>query len=171
MLEKVIQDLPFICAMSTQKTKKVECLDKDQFIDKVPEEIMCVVCSKISLSPLVCSSCHKFSCKKCLDKARGFTMIFTNKHNYSCPSCCANTIEKPSKTVLRKIWELQIKCKNSLCPKLVEFIKLHDHMKECCYEQVECASKRCKKIGLKKDFLSFVYTPCLLYTSPSPRDS
>ena len=149
------KDLPFMCAKRSCSEEKTRSFDCEIFEDPVPEEIVCTICSKVNLAPLVCGSCSKSFCKPCFNKYRGFSLFFAQKTDTSCPSCGTKEVKDSSKALRKRIGHLTYKCQS--CSESLPLSTFNKHKKECPNGLVTCALTKCGTQGHRKDFLSFVH--------------
>ena len=134
-----------------------------KFYDKVPEELICNICTKPLLEPHLTVCCGQYYCESCLK-------YWFNKHkNESCPHCRAegeSFQHVPNKAINRKINELKIHCTNhkSGCPWVGELGDSQSHLKfdkGCGYVEVSCTNK-CGEKMKRKDLNEHTHSHCLL---------
>ena len=101
--------------------------DPERFIGKDYESFECLICSNVAIEPFECSGCGKLYCKQCITS-------WGQKANASkCPNRCASSTIAPikSKALLRLYNNLDIKCSNAKCGKVVKVIDLAKHESTC----------------------------------------
>lgn len=127
-------------ALSTAAVTQFGGHDYD-FVDKVPDECPCLVCSFVQKDPYQVTCCGKIFCKSCLDQ------LMKDKHH--CPNCRANLYKEkkffPDINTDRKIKHLRIYCINKKdgC-RWTGFLKdlNSTHIPKCRIQRLACPNKR-----------------------------
>lgn len=117
------------------------------FVDKIPDECPCAVCSFVQRDPYQVTCCGKIFCKSCLDQ------LIKEKQN--CPTCRANLLKEkkffPDINIERKIKHLRIYCinKGDGC-RWVGFLKdlKPTHTAKCRIQRIPCTNKRSESESL-----------------------
>lgn len=131
------------------------------FVNKVPEEFNCSICTKRLDEPMLTDCCGQHFCKACLEN--WFETSLAQKRNKSCPHCrnenFSYIIDRPVK---RKIDDLKIYCPNHRqgCARTFPFRDLREHMTTCGYVTVECTNK-CGEVLLRKNLQEHCQQSCL----------
>jgi len=133
-----------------------------EFCDKVPEELICNICTKPLLKPHLIVCCGQHYCESCLK-------FWFNKHKKCCPHCRADGEEfqhVPNKSIERKVNELKIHCANHKngCQWVGELSSSQSHLnsdKGCEYVEVSCTNMCGEK--MKRKYLNeHTHSHCLL---------
>ena len=135
MVLLVSQDLSQNKNMAAEKEVDYE------FVQRLPRELTCSICMKVSIQPHLVNCCEKQFCKRCLDK--------WSMKNKSCPLCRSedfSTILLKQKS--RKIGELKVYCPNKQhgCKEELKIVEYADHLsatndKGCLYTVLNCPIK------------------------------
>ncbi|KAI8078644.1 uncharacterized protein BX664DRAFT_342381 [Halteromyces radiatus] len=153
--------------------------NKDLFIDELPLDLLCGICSDVLCEPIQvhCGEDHMF-CEGCI------SLFFTGKEDIRCPTCSMplnRNAFQSSKFVERQLGRLSIKClyhnlgctwTGSLssdhiqkctvstrpclnaengCPEQLNEAMMLIHEDECDYCLMECESAMCSAVFLRKD--------------------
>ena len=114
-----------------------------EFLDPIPEECTCLICTQVQREAQQVTCCGKIYCKSCLEQLR-------KKGDYFlCPNCRANLKGDykyfTDKNTIRKIKQLRIQCANKSrgCQWVGLLRDLEEqHLFECPNEIVYCAIKK-----------------------------
>lgn len=128
-------------------SKKAEPVDeKCTFVKKIPDEFICLICSRLLRDPHVTECCGQHYCQHCLEK------WLQGNPKKPCPFCrkenCNYIRYLPMK---REIDELKVYCLNREkgCEIISTLNKVSDHiLKDCEFETVSCF---CGTSLLRKD--------------------
>ena len=134
-----------------------------EFCDKVPEELICNICTKPLLEPHLTVCCGQYYCESCLK------YWFTKQKKESCPHCRAEGVKfqhVPNKAIERKVNELKIRCTNHKdgCQWVGELSSSQSHLKSdkgCGFVGVSCTNK-CGDKMKRKDLTEHTRSHCLL---------
>ena len=111
------------------------------YVDKVPERILCTICTKVLRDPHLTGCCGQHFCESCL------TQWLKKRTVKSCPHCREeNFVHLHNKALKRDIQELKIYCSNRKkgCSWLGETSDLHAHLNSdsgCGYVDVKCPNE------------------------------
>ena len=113
-----------------------------EFVDQVPEELLCKSCKLVARQPRVVNCCGGHFCQACIDP------VLEDKK--PCPSC-GDTVSTALfiKKDLNKILALQVRCamKQRGCEWVGQLEQLDAHLDtDCQYVDVECPSKCDQKV-------------------------
>ena len=100
-----------------------DCVIKDQNFTAFEQLIHCIFCKKILRSPMMCKSCQKVFCKKCMDKYRQSVEKCKN------PEYVVNTDKS---AILSMISFL---CKNCKCE--IKYNDVESHLKSGCKSNLD----------------------------------
>ena len=121
------------------------------FIDKVPEEFNCSICTNVLDEPVLTECCGQHFCKNCLEN--WFEKGPGQKRNKTCPTCRSEDIAFiKSLHLKRKISNLKIYCPNRTkgCSQQLSLGTLDSHLATCSFVNISCSNK-CGKALLRKD--------------------
>ena len=118
------------------------------FIDKVPEEYNCFICTNILDEPVLTACCGQHFCKLCLEN--WFEVRQTR--DKSCPHCRENCNYIKDLRQKRKIDILKVYCPNRKqgCGQIFACGELDSHLGTCGFVTVTCTNN-CGKHMLRKD--------------------
>ncbi len=118
---------------------------KYEFVDKVPEDHQCTVCTNILTNPVLAECCGQHFCKACLDH-----WLATAKN--SCPYCREKINFITSKHMKRHVDSLKMYCPNRSkgCDKITAVGECNQHLKKCLFVEVSC-TKKCGERMLRKE--------------------
>ncbi|KAL4430530.1 hypothetical protein ABPG74_005455 [Tetrahymena malaccensis] len=100
--------------------------DRDRFV-QVDDQFECLICSTIVRDPKECNGCGHLYCKRCIEDWQ--------QKSKDCPNRCSmaqHTITPISRALQRMYNNLEIRCKNQKCNKVVKLCDLEKHEQECC---------------------------------------
>jgi len=134
-----------------------------EFCDKVPEELICNICTKPLFEPHLTVCCGQYYCESCLK------YWFKRQKKKSCPHCRAVGVKfqhVPNKAIERKVNELKIHCTNHKdgCQWVGELSNSQFHLNSdegCGYVEVNC-TKKCGEKVKRKDLSEHIHSHCLL---------
>ena len=131
------------------------------FIDKVPEEYNCSICTNVLDEPVLIECCGQHFCKNCLEN--WFEKGPGQKKNKTCPTCRSEDIAFiKSLHLKRKISNLKIYCPNHTegCGEQLSIGALEAHLATCNFVYVECRNT-CGVAMLRKDLKLHLQNYCL----------
>ena len=105
-----------------------------QFVDEVPQEVICSICLKPAKDPQQRScTCSRLYCSECIQSLRQTSGM--------CPTCRKALRTFPDGLSTQKLRSLRVKCSNSRtgCMWVNEWAALGDHIKTC----TPCVSLMC----------------------------
>ena len=134
------------------------------FVDDVPDSLLCVFCHFPSRDPQLSTCCGYNMCRSCLD---GHKQLVTMAQKIlSCPKCCYYDFKVyPNKMSDREIHNLVVLCSNGEngCKwrgKLIDLNGQFGHLENTCqFEIVECP-KGCKALLQRRDMAVHVKSEC-----------
>ncbi len=118
---------------------------KYEFVDKVPEDHQCTICSNILTDPVLIECCGQLFCDGCLKK-------WLRKQK-TCPHCReAKFAFIKDKRMKRVIDSLKIYCPNRSkgCDKITTLGECNQHLEKCLFVEVSC-TKKCGERMLRKE--------------------
>ena len=130
------------------------------FIDKVPEEYNCSICTKVLDEPMLTDCCGQHFCKVCLEN--WFETGPGQKRTKTCPHCRSEEfVYIKSLPLKRKISSLEIYCPNHAkgCREQFSLGVLENHLATCSFVYVECTNK-CGVVLLRKDLQEHCQKTC-----------
>ena len=115
-----------------------------EFVDPVPDECTCPICTLVQRDPQQVTCCGKIYCLSCLDILKGAT------EKFDCPSCRSSLGKEganffPDKNTNSKIIHLRIQCVNKGrgCQWVGLLKELQSkHIPDCPHELVKCTNKK-----------------------------
>ncbi len=116
-----------------------------EFVDKVPEDHQCTICTNILTDPVLTGCCGQLFCDGCLKK-------WLQKQK-TCPHCReANFNNMKDKRMKRAIDTLNIYCLNRSkgCDKITTLGECNQHLEKCLFVEVSC-TKKCGERMLRKE--------------------
>ncbi len=116
-----------------------------EFVDKVPEDHQCTICTNILTNPVQNECCGQLFCDGCLKK-------WLQKQK-TCPHCReANFNNMKDKRMKRAIDSLKIYCPNRSkgCDKITTLGECNQHLEKCLFVEVSC-TKKCGERMLRKE--------------------
>ena len=130
------------------------------FIDKVPEEFNCSICTKVLQEPMLTDCCGQHLCKACLEN--WFETGPGQKRTKTCPHCRSEEfVYIKSLPLKRKISNLEIYCPNRAtgCGKQFSLGDLGSHLATCSFVYVFC-TKKCGVSLLRNDLQEHCQKTC-----------
>ncbi len=115
-----------------------------EFVDKVPEDHQCTICTSILTDPVLTECCGQLFCDGCIKK-------WLQKQK-TCPHCReANFNNMKDLRMKRAIDSLKIYCPNRSkgCDKITTLGECNQHLKKCLFVEVSC-TKKCGERMLRK---------------------
>ncbi len=117
----------------------------NEFVDKVPEDHQCTICTSILTDPIQNECCGQLFCDGCLKE-------WLQKQK-TCPHCReANFNFIKDKRTKRAIDSLKIYCPNRSkgCDKITTLGECNQHLEKCLFVEVSC-TKKCGERILRKE--------------------
>jgi hypothetical protein len=136
--------------------------DPDRFVGNDHEAFHCLICLNVAKDPYECHGCGKLVCMVCI------TGWASKNPEYKCPNRCTNNDIKPisSRALLRIYRDLNIKCSNSQCNKVIKLCDIVAHEASClqakCWNYEVCEKPQNKDIKTAKPCCSEVCSTLLL---------
>jgi len=101
-------------------------INKDTLVENevtkmLKSSLMCPLCNNIYINPLMCMSCQKTYCKKCIDN---------NGNNAKCPNNCDNPNYQKSIGTNDILSKLKFTCVG--CEKEIGYDEAQKHHDSCC---------------------------------------
>ena len=130
------------------------------FIDKVPEEYNCSICTKVLDEPMLTDCCGQHFCKACLEN--WFETRPGQRRTKTCPHCRSEEfVYIKSLPLKRKISNLEIYCPKRAkgCGEKFSLGVLGTHLATCSFVYVECTNK-CGVALLQKDLQEHCQNTC-----------
>ncbi len=110
-----------------------------KFVDKVPEDHQCTICTNILTDPVLTGCCGQHFCEACL-----YTWLDTESREY-CPHCRNEDMEYiQSLHMKRNVNKLKIYCPNQSkgCEHITTLGECEKHLEtKCVFEDVSCTLK------------------------------
>ncbi len=116
-----------------------------EFVDKVPEDHQCTICTSILTDPIQNECCGQLFCDGCLKKWL--------RKKKTCPHCReAKFAFIKDKRMKRAIDSLKIYCPNRSkgCDKITTLGECNQHLEKCLFVEVSC-TKKCGERMLRKE--------------------
>ena len=116
-----------------------------EFVDKVPEDHHCTICTNILTDPVLTECCGQLFCDGCLKKWL--------QQQKTCPHCRKiNFVSIKDKRIKRAIDNLKTYCPNRSkeCDKITTLGECNQHLEKCLFVEVSC-TKKCGEIMLRKE--------------------
>ncbi len=116
-----------------------------EFVDKVPEDHQCTICTSILTDPVLTECCGQLFCDGCLKK-------WLQKQK-TCPHCREiKFVFIKDKRMKRVIDSLKIYCPNRSkgCDKITTLGECNQHLEKCLFVEVSC-TKKCGERMLRKE--------------------
>ncbi|CAD8205110.1 unnamed protein product [Paramecium octaurelia] len=103
----------------------------------IDKNLICAICQSLVWDPKECSQCQNYFCSECINN--------TLKQTKRCPIRCPNKMKlnAPHRLLRTQMYELQVKCVNTGCPKQMQLQNLESHMKQCEYVETRCPYPDC----------------------------
>ena len=101
-------------------------IEEERFINCVPNELLCSICTDVVEDPLECAECETAFCKTCIEDWMS--------RSQDCPNRCKITLRPPHR-ILRNILESQqLRCRRYKegCPFVSDLAKIKSHDEEDC---------------------------------------
>ncbi len=116
-----------------------------EFVDKVPEDHQCTICTNILTDPVLTECCGQLFCDGCIKK-------WLQKQK-TCPHCRdVNFASIKDKRMKRVINSLKVYCPNRSkgCDKITTLGECNQHLEKCLFVEVSC-TKKCGERMLRKE--------------------
>ena len=123
------------------------CTSEDlEYVEKVPQELICSICIRVLCEPHLVNCCEKPFCKDCLE-----TWL---EDNTSCPHCrCSGFSYMLMKQTHRKAGEVKVYCPNKHhgCKAELKISEYQNHLstanhKGCAYVELDCPNNCSAKV-------------------------
>lgn len=116
-------------------TREDACKQLFDYVDEVPDDLQCSICTNVFDDPIMCLACMKFFCTACIKEWK--------KKQNTCPLCrSTDGMGTPSQaiTVEVKIGKLVVRCPfiNNGCTWTGERIRRDSHVMQCARIQPGC---------------------------------
>ena len=124
------------------------------FVDKVPEDYQCSICTNILTNPVLIECCGQHFCEVCLEKWLA--------KQQTCPHCRDTSIKYiTSRHMQRNINGLRIYCsyRPKGCSKISTVGDYASHLTECLFVEVVCENL-CGEAVIRKDPKHHISTEC-----------
>ncbi len=118
-----------------------------EFVDKVPEDHHCTICTSILTDPVLTECCGQLFCDGCLKN------WLQSQRKKTCPHCRkANFNNIKDLRMKRAIDSLKIYCPNrsKRCDKITTLGECNQHLEKCLFVEVSC-TKKCGERMLRKE--------------------
>ncbi len=125
-----------------------------EFVDKVPEDHHCTICTNILTDPVMTKCCGQDFCDGCIKKWL--------QQQKTCPHCREiNFVFIKDKRMKRAIDNLKIYCPNRSkgCDKITTLGECNQHFEKCLFVEVSC-TKKCGEIMLQKELQDHENNKC-----------
>ena len=100
--------------------------------------LKCSICLNLIWKPIELNECGHTFCEYCIDQS-------LEKSGNFCPLCKTKPITKRiSKTLLRFLNQVKIKCPNKGCNITPDYSDYLSHLEKCNYRLYHCANKECR---------------------------
>ena len=116
-----------------------------EFVDKVPEDHQCTICTNILTDPVLTGCCGQLFCASCLKNWL--------RRQRTCPHCQnANSHFMKDKRMKRAIDSLNIYCPHHSkgCDEITTLGECNQHLEKCLFVEVSC-TKKCGERMLRKE--------------------
>ncbi len=116
-----------------------------EFVDKVPEDHQCTICTNILTDPVLTECCGQLFCDGCIKK-------WLQKQK-TCPHCRdVNFASIKDKRMKRVINSLKVYCPNRSkgYDKITTLGECNQHLEKCLFVEVSC-TKKCGERMLRKE--------------------
>ncbi|XP_064389172.1 TNF receptor-associated factor 5-like [Halichondria panicea] len=116
-----------------------------EFVDKVPEDHHCTICTNILTDPVLTGCCGQHFCNGCLKNWL--------RRKKTCPHCQTDNFQcMKNLRMKRAIDSLKIYCPNRSkgCDKITTLGECNQHLEKCLFVEVSCTKKCGKKIFRKE---------------------
>lgn len=114
-------------------------------LDKIDDELLCVICTDPFRSPVNCIDCGQTFCEKCIREA--------SKERDSCPICRKRNVNYPpviSRALRNQLDRLLVQC--SLCgEKNIQRGNFPDHLSIQCPKQLVPCPDKCRWEGCREN--------------------
>ena len=124
------------------------------FVDKVPEDYQCSICTNILTNPVLIECCGQHFCEVCLEKWLA--------KQQTCPHCRDTSVKYiKNRHIQRNINGLRIYCsyRPKGCSKISTIGDYASHLTECLFVEVVCGNQ-CGKAVIRKDLKHHINTEC-----------
>ena len=131
-------------------------MEEYNFVVELPDDFMCMICSKVLIEPHVTDCCGQHFCQSCLDE------WFRKQGGKNCPHCrserFSHILYLPLK---RKIQALKVYCPNQKygCGTTISINDFKGHVEKCSFANVAC-ELGCGRSMLKKDSKQHLTNEC-----------
>ena len=137
-------------------------IDVGLFVDAIPSDCVCTICSEVLEDPLETQNCQHAFCKSCIT-----TWLTTHS---TCPLCRQGIGGHSGLRQLHRIWReklysLKVRCcfHSNGCDDDMALFQLSDHLSSCPYKEVLCPNEKCKVTVLRGDLNDHIQV-CLFRT-------
>lgn len=124
-------------------------VDPNLFLDPVPSDCLCPICSEVLEDPLETQVCQHAFCRDCISTWLG-------EHG-SCP-LCRHKLNSTGLRPLHRIWReklhsLRVHCRHhgNGCTEEMQLVRLSDHVLSCSFRKVCCSNEDCNVSVLQCD--------------------
>jgi len=109
-------------------------------------ELLCSICNSLVWNPVLCKSCEKPFCSKCIE-----SWVKTN--NGKCPNQCTYESKEISRTLKNILNKIVIICMFSIngCDQKVAYEYYEDHLKKCDFCPWKCLGLGCDYVNSKEN--------------------
>ena len=129
--------------LGNKKKRKTMRVSMDNYIETVPNYLLCPVCQEVFFKPIITRCGHTF-CRECLFRWRS--------HNSVCPICRDNINEKEfvnSQTICEIVSSLRVHCKFkergcTTQPMVYDYVKHNIGCQFSPHAKFQCESKKKK---------------------------
>ena len=122
-------------------------VDPNLFVDPVPSDCLCPICSEVLEDPLETQACQHAFCRPCISTWLG--------DHGSCP-LCRHKLTHTGLHPLHRIWReklhsLRVRCRHhdNGCTEDMQLVSLSDHVLSCSYRKVCCPNEDCNASVLR----------------------
>lgn len=128
--------------MASRKDDDEQGYDRNRFIGRVKEDLICCICKDVLKDPRLCQKKEHPFCLACILRC------LQSPESCRCPICreplTTENLKRPSRFFMNCLSELELSCNYNVrgCPENVQLGNLNDHVRECGYGPVTC--NRCK---------------------------
>lgn len=124
-------------------------VDPNLFVNPVPSDCLCPICSEVLEDPLETQTCQHAFCRPCISTWLG--------DHGSCPLCrhkLTHTGLHPLHRIWReKLYSLRVRCcyHGNGCTEEMQLASLSAHMLNCSYHKMCCPNEDCDTVVLRRD--------------------
>lgn len=140
-------------------------MDPNLFVNPVPSDCLCPICSEVLEDPLETQACQHAFCRPCISTWLG--------DHGSCP-LCRHKLTRTGLNPLHRIWReklgsLQVRCcyHGNGCTDEMQLVGLSAHMLNCVYRKMGCPNEDCDTTVLRCDLdAHLAVCPCRRVACP-----